>query len=358
MTARILTSRRLQYKSVLSSVLWPTIPDKPVRNVSSAASLFVDIATRSSSKYQIYISQSHDPFLNLSIEHYLLQKTPTNSTVLFLYVNEPCAVIGRNQNPWLEVDLRVLAAGGANVPFIKDENGYLSGAIKLVRRRSGGGTVFHDYGNMNYSVICPTPEFTRDKHTEMVVQAIRRDNDRARVNERHDIVLDQGERLSADLMPASEDMYRTAYSDGLNKLPSLKVSGSAYKLTRTRSLHHGTCLLNSPNLDLISKCLRSPARPFMKARGVESVRSPVSNIYSSSKVDAHSRFKKNILTAFSTTYGLSSDFMVALRRHNHDDGLKCSDSWASGYLPACLSEIPDIEKDMRELQVCTRSLNE
>ncbi|CRK30550.1 hypothetical protein BN1723_018422, partial [Verticillium longisporum] len=59
---------------------------------------------------------------------------------------------------------------------------------------------------------------------------------------------------------------------------TFKVSGSAYKLTRLRSLHHGTCLLSSPNLGSIGQMLRSPAEPFIKGRGVESVRSPVRNV--------------------------------------------------------------------------------
>ena len=340
---------------VLSAFVRLPFASKTRRDVSSTASSFIDLATRVSSRFQIYISQSHDPFLNLSIEHYLLQKTPIASTVLFLYVNEPCVIIGRNQNPWLEADLQVLAAGGAKVPtstITKHGNAGLSGPIQLLRRRSGGGTVFHDYGNMNYSVICPTTNFTRDKHTEMVVQAIRVDNSRARVNERHDIVLDQGQRLPAGSIPDPRDMYKTAYSIGVNELSSLKVSGSAYKLTRTRSLHHGTCLLNSPNLDLISRCLQSPARFFIKARGVESVRSPVSNIYSGSEVEAHSRFQAHMLAAFSSLYGLETDFMDAFSVLHEYAKLKCGNSWVAGYLTACLLEIPEIRVGVRELKVC------
>lgn len=127
----------------------------------------------------------------------------------------------------------------------------------LVRRRSGGGTVFHDEGNVNYSVICPPQHFDRDKHAQMVVRALRRLGvDKARVNERHDIVVDSME----------------------HKNGCLKVSGSAYKLTRLRSLHHGTCLLNSRNLGSIGRFLRSPAKEFIKARGVDSVSSPITNV--------------------------------------------------------------------------------
>lgn len=144
----------------------------------------------------------------------------------------------------------------------------------LVRRRSGGGTVFHDEGNVNYSVICPTFEFHRDKHAEMVVRALHKLGvDEARVNERHDIVLS---REDGDTRP-------------------LKISGSAYKLTRFRSLHHGTCLLDSPNIENISKALFSPARAFIKARGVDSVKSPVTNVHRSNESfeeAAVSEFKK------------------------------------------------------------------
>lgn len=201
-----------------------------------------------SSRIQIYISRSRDPLINLSVEHRLLQTSHPDSTVLILYINSPCVVFGRNQNPWLEVNLDRLRSDG-------NED------VQLVRRRSGGGTVFHDEGNVNFSVICPPPAFNRDKHAEMVVRALStlgRGN--TRVNERHDIVMD---------VPPTE---------GGTAARTFKISGSAYKLTRLRSLHHGTCLLRSPNLGLISPLLRSPAEPFIKARGVESVRSPVANV--------------------------------------------------------------------------------
>ncbi|KAI9706285.1 MAG: Biotin/lipoate A/B protein ligase [Bogoriella megaspora] len=214
---------------------------------------------------QAYFSRADDPYLNLATEYYLLQNRPAHSIVLFFYVNRPSIIIGHNQNPWLEANLKLLR--GTNSPIGKP--------IDLVRRRSGGGTVFHDEGNVNWTVICPSSKFTRDKHAEMVVRALRRLGvERARVNERHDIVLDQG---SARVNQPSEDTHKTPFTSTDAPTP-LKVSGSAYKLTRGRALHHGTCLLQSPNLGSIGKYLRSPARPFIKARGVESISSPVGNI--------------------------------------------------------------------------------
>ena len=226
------------------------------------------------SPLQIYRSTSTDPYLNLSIEHHLLQHSDPDSTILFLYANRPCVVIGRNQNPWLEVNLQQLRQG---LPSTSSSPEELAGEtaknapIALVRRRSGGGTVFHDAGNVNYSVICPPAVFDRDRHAEMVVRALRRLGvQRARVNERHDIVVDVDVGVGVDVERGDGGVGE--------QTQTFKVSGSAYKLTRTRSLHHGTCLLSSPNLGQVSGLLRSPAEGFIKARGVESVRSRIRNV--------------------------------------------------------------------------------
>lgn len=258
------------------------------------SSTWLDRVSDTSHKVQTYISKTDDPFLNLSVEHFLLENSPPDSAILFLYVNRPCVVIGRNQNPWLEVNLNILKACEGR---IQTEPPGL-GVVDLVRRRSGGGTVFHDEGNVNWSVICPPAIFTRDKHAEMVVRALRRNGvERARVNTRHDIVLDQGSRRHN---VAAEDLHRTAFTvDDLgadNRVP-IKVSGSAYKLTKRRALHHGTCLLASPNLNIIPQYLRSPAKPYIKAKGVESVSSPVGNI----GLDVET-FKSDVIDEFRDLY--------------------------------------------------------
>lgn len=232
--------------------------------------------------FQIYRSTSTDPYVNLSIEHHLLQNSHPDSTILFLYVNRPSIVIGRNQNPWLEVNLRQLPRGLK--PQLKHSEAQFRlpqprpDPIMLVRRRSGGGTVFHDLGNTNYSVICPPAAFDRDRHAEMVVRALKRlDVSGARVNERHDIVNDVGK------WPHSE---------------TFKVSGSAYKLTRTRALHHGTCLLTTENMTGISNLLKSPAAGFIKARGVESVRSRIKSVW----LDGDA-FAETVVGEFRQMYG-------------------------------------------------------
>jgi lipoate-protein ligase A len=162
----------------------------------------------------------------------------------------------------------------------------------------------------------------------MVVRSLRSCGvDRARVNERHDIVLDQGEHIAdTDLDDTHVTPYTRTTEDGPRPL---KVSGSAYKLTRGRALHHGTCLLSSPNLDKISAFLRSPAKPYIKARGVESVSSPVTNVNLSSD-----QFIRFVQEQFSRMYHPSYAITAT----------KINDT---------VLDIPDIAKEYAELQVST-----
>ncbi|KAL9103056.1 MAG: hypothetical protein Q9163_001854 [Psora crenata] len=304
-------------------------------------------------KYQIYTSHQHDPFLNLSIEHHLLQKTPPDSTILFLYVNKPCVVIGRNQNPWLEVNLGLLKRRPESVAHSDGSSQVRE--VELVRRRSGGGAVFHDEGNVNYSVICPSAVFTRDRHVEMVTRAIRQFTERARVNERHDIVLDCGRPIDADGELDTSDMHKTAFENDR----FLKVSGSAYKVTRQRSLHHGTCLLSSPSIASITQFLRSPARPFLKARGVESVRTPVGNIFPQNKKglrEIRYSFVSSVIETFRSEYGMDKESVQLFADPNsahtapEESVLRSGDKWAAGELGVDIESVQEIRDGLEELR--------
>jgi len=292
-----------------------------------AISSFSEKLSDPANKVQSYVSRSRDPYLNLSIEDHILRTSPPDSTVLFLYTNRPCVVIGRNQNPWTEVNLGILHAAQDGDQTPEDTEPPAIGDVDLVRRRSGGGTVFHDEGNVNWSIICPRTDFTRDKHAEMVVRALRKLGvDRARVNERHDIVLDQGsQKRAAD----PEDTHASPYTADEGGPKPLKVSGSAYKLTRARALHHATTLLASPNLNIIPQYLRSPAKNFIQAKGVESVSSPVGNI----GLDV-GKFQERLQTEFGTMYGAIKSSTVQVVGEEHLD-------------------IPDIKKGYDELLVRT-----
>lgn len=270
----------------LMSFIRPSLTFKPNKLTAMAAvtRTFVTIekaATNPANKIQVFVSRTHDPYVNLSFEHFLLSKTPEDSTILFLYTNRPSIIIGRNQNPWQEVNIGLL-------------NKKLGAADKvdLVRRRSGGGTVFHDEGNMNYSVVFPTAVFDRDTHALMVVRALNSLGvSQAKVNERHDIVVVQkskgvqGETVNEAALPLLEDK-------------PLKISGSAYKVTRKRALHHGTCLLSSKHLAVIGKYLKSPAAPYISSFGTPSVRSPITNV----RVD-NNEFEQAVVAEFKKLYG-------------------------------------------------------
>lgn len=240
----------------------------------------------------------------------------------------------------------------AGSPFSQNQDsGKILEEVVLVRRRSGGGTVFHDFGNVNYSVICPTQNFNRDKHAEMVVRAIRKINRRARVNERHDIVLDSGSLMPETDRPDPYDTHKTAFWPGDGNTPPRKVSGSAYKLIRQRSLHHGTCLLASPNISTISGYLKSPAEPFLKARGVESVRSPIANVLECNEniPDKVSVFELSIVNAFVNMYGLCD-----CKKSTHQSGIL--NEIAMPHIPIrhideSVEKIPEIKKGIDELKV-------
>ncbi|KAE8350043.1 hypothetical protein BDV28DRAFT_49173 [Aspergillus coremiiformis] len=296
--------------SSLQTPVWSSRAFHPVfvrYNSSFSSDQFAQLASRESSKHQIYQSFSTDPYVNLSIEHFLLEHAPSDSNILFLYINQPCVVIGRNQNPWLETNLLALQNDREpNAPGNRDNSAL------FVRRRSGGGAVYHDEGNLNYSVISPRTAFTRNKHAEMVVRALHRIGaTTTSVNDRHDIVMSTGQAQPR------------------------KISGSAFKLTRHRALHHGTCLLDSPNINRLGSFLRSPARDYIKAKGVESVRSPVANV-SSVFEDAMMPFSTDqviarVVEEFARMYQVDADAVRrAQRAHTLEPELYAGGTWVVG----------------------------
>ena len=222
---------------------------------------------------QIYLSASQNPYLNLALENHLFTSQSANIRTLLLYTNTPALILGRNQNPWVETNHPVVLR---------------TPDVSLLRRYSGGGAVFHDQGNVNYSVTVPTAEFSRDTHAKLMVRVLRRLGvPLAAVNARHDIVV----------LPESKGRKRLQEKVDSDVKGSRKVSGSAYKLTRFRSYHHGTMLL-STDLERVKGLLNSPARDVIVARGVASVPSPITN----TGVEA-SEFVATAVGEFAELYG-------------------------------------------------------
>ncbi|MFL5783167.1 MAG: biotin/lipoate A/B protein ligase family protein [Bacteriovoracaceae bacterium] len=174
-----------------------------------------------------FVSPYHNPFLNLALEDHFL-RGGADLPVLFLYVNRPCVVLGRFQNPWLETNLSYLVK--------KD--------IWLVRRQSGGGCVFHDEGNLNFSFITPDAMINRRKHAEVLQEAFKKADIHLEISPRHDLWLD-----------------------------GRKISGSAFKQTKFGSFHHGTFLVSS-NLDQLEESLKHTLIPTA-TKSIASVRSKV-----------------------------------------------------------------------------------
>ncbi|KAJ1650383.1 hypothetical protein IWQ61_008801 [Dispira simplex] len=204
---------------------------------------------------QCYVSKSDDPFTNLAIEEWLLRHGDPHSYILYLWRNRPCVVIGRNQNPWKECNLDAMRQYG----------------VDLVRRQSGGGTVYHDLGNSLYTIMMPRRKFVRRISAELVARALHMIDIPAQVNERNDIVIN-----------------------------NLKISGSAYKITGERAYHHGTMLIHS-DLSTLSECLKND-KPHLVSKGVESVRSPVTKLTEHSLTVDHGAFCQAVLHEFQRTF--------------------------------------------------------
>lgn len=177
---------------------------------------------------------SHDPRTNLAIEEYILRNPDCAEDGVFLYINEPSIIIGRNQNPLEEVNLQYAEAHH----------------IHIVRRLSGGGTVYHDLGNLNFSFI--TKNRKEDFHnfkkfTAPVIRVLQRMGVDAQLNNRNDIVVD-----------------------------GLKISGNAQYITIGRMLTHGTLLFQS-DLSSMAEALKAKDTDI-HSKSIKSVRSQVANI--------------------------------------------------------------------------------
>ncbi|XP_025724776.1 lipoyl amidotransferase LIPT1, mitochondrial [Callorhinus ursinus] len=180
-------------------------------------------------------SISSDVYQNLAVEdwihdHMNLEGKP----VLFLWRNSPSIVIGRHQNPWQECNLNLMREEG----------------IKLARRRSGGGTVYHDMGNINLTFFTTKKKYDRMQNLKLVVRALNAVQPQLDVQttKRCDLLLDG----------------------------QFKISGTASKIGRTTAYHHCT-LLCSTNRTFLSSLLKSPYQGI-RSNATASIPSIVKNL--------------------------------------------------------------------------------
>ncbi|SCV72713.1 BQ2448_4250 [Microbotryum intermedium] len=222
----------------------------------------------------IYLSKSHDPHFNLAYEDWLFRKTDPSIITLYMYRNTTSVIIGRNQNPWKEIDLHRSEQLG--IPF--------------VRRKSGGGTVYHDLGNTNYCVFVPRLEFKRRTNAELVARALNKLGIEAYVNERNDICVDSFKMSLWHLQP------RVALSEG-----RWGMGSSAFKLVNARAYHHGTMLIDAKLKDL--KGLLGNSKATLVTKGVASVPSPVKNLREFSTTIDHASFVQAVAEEFGKSHG-------------------------------------------------------
>ncbi|MDU3719310.1 MAG: lipoate--protein ligase LplA, partial [Klebsiella michiganensis] len=156
------------------------------------------------STLRLLLSDSYDPWFNLAVEESIFRQMPATQRVLFLWRNADTVVIGRAQNPWKECNTRRM----------EEDN------VRLARRSSGGGAVFHDLGNTCFTFMAGKPEYDKTVSTNIVLTALNALGVAAEASGRNDLVV------------------KTAEGDR-------KVSGSAYRETMDRGFHHGTLLLNA-----------------------------------------------------------------------------------------------------------------
>lgn len=212
---------------------------------------------------RIYEGQSFDPHINLAVEKHLMDITPAGCCVLYLWQNQNTVVIGKNQNAWLE----------CRTSLLEEEGG------KLARRLSGGGAVFHDLGNLNFTFIMSKTDYDLDRQVSVIQQACALAGIQAEKSGRNDLLAD-----------------------------GRKFSGNAFYQNSTHAYHHGTLMVDVDK-EKLGRYL-SPPKAKLEAKGVASVRSRVVNLKELAPDLTIDRLKQYMVTAFSQIYGLEATSLI------------------------------------------------
>ncbi len=206
---------------------------------------------------KIYDSKINNVHYNIAFERQLSQNT-NDDVSLFLWQNSPAVVIGRNQNPLVE----------CNLEYLKEHN------ILLARRFSGGGAVFHDLGNINYTLVMKADKYDLEVAKQFLFKAFEHLKLEVEFSGRNDMTIN-GAKFSGQAYFAHKDMY----------------------------VLHGTLLLNA-DMTRLSKCL-TPSKLKLESKGIKSVKSRVINL---SEVDSSltmDKLREALYKGFEDVYGQS-----------------------------------------------------
>lgn len=204
-------------------------------------------------------AESTNVYVNQGIEKSLFDGVKDNEYILYLWTNNNTVVIGKNQNAYSEV----------NVPLLQKEGGFVA------RRLSGGGAVFHDLGNVNFTFISKRENFSLDKNRNIILNALKKLGIDAYLTGRNDIEVD-----------------------------GCKVSGNAYYKNKENEFHHGTMLITSLK-DKVARYLTPPSIKF-SGKSVQSVKSRVASLNEFKEVNKED-FIKAIVEAFEEEFSLKAE---------------------------------------------------
>ena len=202
----------------------------------------------------------YNPYENLALEEVLLCHVPEDSCILYLWQNQRTVVIGKNQNAWKECRVREL----------EEEGGFLA------RRLSGGGAVFHDLGNLNFTFLLHTPDYDLSRQLEVILQAVSGLGIAAEKSGRNDVITRDGR----------------------------KFSGNAFYHQGGKSYHHGTLMLRVDK-EMVSRYLNVSAEK-LSSKGVDSVKSRVVNLCEFLPEITVDGMKQALIQGFEQVYGLPS----------------------------------------------------
>ncbi len=240
---------------------------------------------------RILVTNCVDPYENLALEE-LLFETQGDGATLYLWQNQHTVVIGRNQNAWHE----------CRVELLEKEGGFLA------RRSSGGGAVFHDLGNLNFTFLLPQDDYDLVRQLSVVQKAAKKFGIDTSFTGRNDLVLTNTQE---------------------------KFSGNAFKFSRGIALHHGTILI-SADMEKLSRYL-APSKLKLESKGVKSVKSRVTNLGLQNPELNVERMKTALIEAFTEEYGQAepqSTTSVDLERLNTIRERYASWNWRFGITPA------------------------
>lgn len=210
---------------------------------------------------KIFVSRSSDPYLNFAREEVILKdKSFNGEDIVMLYKDVPSVIVGRNQNILEEV----------NIDFINKEK------IILARRVSGGGAVYHDDGNINFSFTTSRKPGSYEKFLEPIIEFLNSIGIKTKFKGKNDLIAE-----------------------------GYKISGNAQYVFGDRMLHHGT-LLFDVDLSILSKALK-PNKLKLESKGIKSVRQRVINIKELIDYDMNSDEFLEALTLFFVSRGATEE---------------------------------------------------